>query len=193
MTGRLSPPLSRALALAILLALVAGLYYGVAAPLAADYAGDSAAIAQLRDALARYRRAADELPARRVRLAALERQRPAAEGFLQGKNDTLIAAQIQNRIKRLTDVADADLESTQVLPPQADGKLTRIAVRGRMAATIGGMLRVFHDLEAGSPLLFLDNVEMRVRPVSRWDRRARSAGEIIGVQFDVYGYINSGG
>ena len=193
MNGSLSPPVRRGLAVAILLVLVAALYFGVVQPLADSYLADRQKIAQLKDAVARYRRAAEELPARQAELAALARDPASAAGFLEGTNDTLMAAQIQNRIKSLSDSAKVDLRTSQVLPSAEEGKLKRIAVREQVTGTIGGILAVFHGLEAGAaPSLFLDNLSMRTRPVATRPNTP-AADAVIDVQFDVYGYTRGAG
>jgi hypothetical protein len=191
--GALSPPVQRGLAVAILIVLIAALYFGVVQPLADNYVADRQTIAQLNDALAKYRRAAAELPARQAQLAALTQDQTGAAGFLQGTNDTLMAAQIQNRIKSLSDAAKVDLRTSEVLPSAEEGKLKRIAVREQLTGSIGGILAVFHGLEAtGSPSLFLDNLSLRTRPVAA-RANAPAADEVIDVQFDVYGYTHGAG
>lgn len=188
----LSPPIRRALALAILIVLIAGLYFGIAQPLTDTYLSNRQRITQLQDAVAKYRNAARELPVRQAQLAALNRDESSAAGFLRGPSETLIAAEMQNRVKSLADAAKLDLRTSQVLPGEAEGKLKRIAVREQLGGTIGGILAVFHDIEAGaSPLLFIDNVTMRARPVAA---RANTPAteETIDVQFDVYGYAGTG-
>ena len=193
MNGALSPPVRRGLAVAILLVLVAALYFGVVQPLVDSYLADRQKIAQLKDAVARYRRAAEELPAREAELAALARDPASAAGFLQGTNDTLMATQIQNRIKSLSDAAKVDLRTSQVLPSAEEGKLKRIAVREQLTGTMGGILAVFHGLEsAAAPSLFLDNLSMRTRPVATRPN-APAADAVIDVQFDVYGYTRGAG
>ncbi len=193
MNGSLSPPVQRGLAVAILIVLIAVLYFGLVQPLADNYFADRQTVAQLKDAGAKYRRAAEELPARQAQLDALARDQASAAGFLQGPSDTLIAAQIQNRIKSLADAAKVDLRSSQVLPGAEEGKLKRIAVREQLTGTIGGILAVFHGLEApGSPSLFLDNISLRTR-LAATRANAPAADEIIEVQFDVYGYTHGSG
>ena len=193
MNASLSPPVRRGLAVAILIGLIAGIYFGVVQPLADNYLADRDTIAQLNDGIAKYRRAAEELPARQAQLAALSRDPASAAGFLQGTNDTLMATQIQNRIKSLSDGAKVDLRTSQVLPSANEGNLKRIAVREQLSGSIGGILAVFHDLEAaGAPSLFLDNVSMRTRPAAVRPN-APPAEEVIDVQFDVYGYTHGAG
>jgi general secretion pathway protein M len=187
----LSPPVSRALALAILIGVVGGLYYGIVRPIVDNYGATRASIEQLQDTLMRYQRAARDLAPRQAELAALKQRQSAQDGFLQGANDTLVAAQIQNRIKALADATKGELRSTQVLPSQDEGKLRRITVRGQMSTTLSGALRVFHGLESVSPLMFIDNVDMRARPAQLRDRSAAVNTDVIDLQFDVYGYTHA--
>jgi len=187
----LSPPLKRALAVAILIGLIGGIYYGVVRPLLDNYNDKRAAIEQMQDNLARYQRAARDLAPRQAELAALKQRQSAQDGFLQGANDTLVAAQIQNRIKSVADATKGELRSTQVLPSQDDGKLRRITVRGQMSTSLTGALRVFHGLESASPLLFIDNVDMRARPAQLRDRTAAVNTDVIDLTFDVYGYTHA--
>jgi hypothetical protein len=191
----MSPAVSRALAFTLLIALIGGLYYGIVSPLLDNYAGTKASIEQLQDTLTRYQRAARALAPRQAELAALKQRQSAQDGFLQGSNDTLVAAQIQNRIKALADANRGELRSTQVLPAQDEGKLRRITVRGQMSTTLPAALRVFYGLEAAYPLLFIDNVDLRARPTELRDRNSSNAtnSETIDLQFDVYGYTRAGG
>jgi hypothetical protein len=193
MTAPLSPPFQRALALAILGAIVAAIYFAVAQPLIDTYTADRATIAERREVLLRYQRAAQALPARQQELAAMKQTQANADGFLAGASDTLIAAQIQNRVKTLANAAKTELKSSQVLPAAPDGKLKRIAIRDQVSATTAGVLAIFHDLEAQSSSLFLDNVTLQVRPLSLRDRNSPGNGDTIDVQFDVYGYSHVSG
>ncbi len=193
MTPPLSPSFQRALAVAILVAIVAVIYAALVQPLIDTYAADNAEIAQRQEALLRYQRAAQGLPARQKELAALKQDQAKADGFLEGSSDTLIAAQIQNRVKTLANAAKIELKSSQVLPAALDGKLKRIAIRGQISATTTGLLSIFHDLEAQSPSLFLDNVTLQVQPLTVRDRNNPGNGDTIDVLFDVYGYSHVSG
>jgi general secretion pathway protein M len=184
-----SPPASRGVALAILVGLVGVIYFGIAAPLLEQYRRGGSEIEALKSALTRFERIADERTSRQAELAGLEHQRAAQEGFLQGPNETLIAAEIQNRIKTLATAAHGELTSTQILPSEADGKLKRISVREQMSITLPGLVSVVHALESATPFLFLDNVDIRPHPdLRRRDADPFEAG-IVDVRFDAYGFI----
>jgi general secretion pathway protein M len=186
MTPTLSPPLNRALALAILLGLLGAAWYGGAQPLLDGYQTTEDTVDQLRLALARYERAGSDTEQRKAELAALQQRGAAQDGFLQGSNEALIAAEVQNRIKTLAESAKAELRSTQILPPQEEGKFRRISVRAQMSMKLKAAQQVFHGLEASSPVLFLDNVNLRARPERR--REEVVDDPIIEIRFDVYGY-----
>lgn len=196
MNGKLSSGVSRAAALAILVALVAVLYLGIAMPIVDAYQSIGADTAQLHEQLQRYQRAGSDRAQRQAELAALAQRSSAADGFLQGANDTLVAVQLQNRIKSLAEAAHAELRSTQVLPAQDEGALRRISVRGQIATNIAGALQIFHGLEAQYPLLFIDNLDMRARQGNVREIRGRGGdtgeSDALDLQFDIYGYTQKG-
>jgi general secretion pathway protein M len=186
MSVTLPPPTSRALALLILLAAVAIVYLGVVAPLLDDYATTQQSTEDMRAAIERYQRVGGELVRRRAELAARQ-QRQTSEGFLQGTNEALVAAQIQNRLKALVESARGELRSTQVIPGQDEGKYRRVTLRAQMALDLAGAQRVFYGIETASPLLFIDNLDMRSRLGER--RRDRGEETTLDIRLDVYGYM----
>jgi general secretion pathway protein M len=191
MMGAVSQPLRRALALSILAALVFVVVSGIVAPVLEGYRSNRDSIDLMRAALARARVAPSDLPGLRAELAGLRQQATSASGgFLQGSNESVIAAQLQNRVKRVVEAARGELKSTQVLPSRDEGKFRRTAIRGQMTVSIPALQRTFYDLEATSPLLFIDNVDIRIRPATRQrDRNIPDA--LLDVRFDVFGYQRS--
>lgn len=188
MTMPLPPLASRALALLILLAMIAIAYLGVVQPIWDKAVATRQSIEDMQAAIERYRRVAAELPARRTLLAALRQQQAVSEGFLEGPNDALIAAQLQNRVKALVEAAHGELKSTQVLPVQEEGKYRRVTIRAQAALDLPGAQQVLYGVETASPLLFLDNVALRSRSSDR--RRDRVTEDpTLDVRFDVYGYL----
>ena len=186
--ANLSPPVSRALALALLLGVLAIGFFYVVQPIAHSRADQQEEIARLEDSLVRYQRVAEQRPSRGVELDKLKRRAATEDGLLRGANETLMAAAVQNRIKALVDASHGELQSMQILPPQADGRLRRITVRGQITMTIDAALHVFHDIEGGNePLLFLDNVGIRSHEETR-RRRERTENGMLDIHLDVYGY-----
>jgi len=186
------PPLARrSLALAILLLLVGIVYAATVQPLLEDYRDTTQSIEQMSALLQRYQRVADNLAPLQAELAGVQQRQGAKDGFFTGANDTLVAAQLQGKLRTAVEAARGELKSTQVLPPEDDGKMRRITVRGQMASTLGAVQRVIYELEASSsPYLFVDNLNLRVRAA---ERRAEVPDQdpILDVRFDVYGYLSS--
>ena len=193
---KLSPAVSRAAALAIFLALIAILYLGIAMPIVDAYQSIGANTVQLQDQLRRYQRAGNDRAQRQAELAALAQRSSAADGFLQGANDTLVAVEIQNRLKSLADTTHAELRSTQVLPVQDEGALRRISVRGQFATTIAGALRIFHGIRIAIPAS-LHRQSRYSRAPGQHSRDARPRqhtddSDALDLQFDIYGYTQRG-
>jgi hypothetical protein len=192
--NRLSPTLRRLLAVAILIFPLTALYLLVAAPLADDYAATTDRIARLTALRDGYRRLADRVGSERAQLQALKERQAGQNGFLVAPNATLLAADLQNRVKSLVDAARGELQSTEVLPVQdvEEGKFRRIAVRGRMILTVPAARQVLYGLEASAPLLFIDNLDLHAQAVEL--RRAWSPEDEmrLDVAFDVYGYARGG-
>jgi len=180
--------LRRALALSILAMLVLGTYSFAIAPVIDSYTSDREAAEQMQGALARYQRAARELPDLKARMDALRQRGPAQAGYLDGENETVAAAVLQERFKAVLQRHGGVLKSTQVLTGRDEGAARRIAVRGDLTATLGTLQRAVYELEAGSPLLFVDNLDIRavVRPRGGPDGDQEPQLE---VNFDLYGYM----
>jgi Type II secretion system (T2SS), protein M subtype b len=81
-------------------------------------------------------------------------------------------------LKTVTATVHADLRSTQTLPPRDEANARRIAVRGEVVADVAGLQTLFYLLESGSPMLFLDNVDIGGMTPPK-----------IMVRFDLYGYV----
>ena len=186
---RLPPLLGKALALAVPLGFLALIYAAAVSPVLDTYAISRDRVSELEAALARYDRSAREQAPRRAELAALKQRQEAQGGFLDGSNDTLLAAQLQNRIKALVGSGDGELVSAELLPVQEEGRIRRIAVRAEFSSSMAGVLHVFHGLESAYPFFFIDNVALRAEAPRRLSRAAYHPDGRIDVRFEAYGYV----
>ncbi len=183
-----SPRLSRAIALTILVALLVFAYSGLVQPLLDHYAETRGSLAQMQAALARARQTGSDLGELRAELARLKEVRASGTGTMQSPNESLAAAELQNRIKSSVEVARGELRSTQILPSREEGAFRRISIRGQIAVNLAALQRIFYEFESASPLLYLDNVDIRVRPARR-PNEATTDNPTLDVRFDLYGYI----
>jgi general secretion pathway protein M len=179
MTPTLSPLVSRALALALLFALVSLVLTSIVLPLLDAYRTAVASAQQLQNAIDHARTSGDNVAALRAEVAKRKGLEQSAPGYLRSSNEALAAAELQERLKTATATVHADLRSTQTLPPRDEANARRITVRGELAADVAALQTLFYVLESGSPMLFLDNVDI-----------GGTTPKIM-VRFDLYGYVRS--
>jgi len=184
----LSPKLSRALALTLLFALLWIIYSGVVGPLLDHYSAARSSRAQLENALARAKHTGHTLGELQAELAQLKERGMSGAGTIQSPNESLAAAELQNRIKSSVERAKGELRSTQILPSREEGVFQRISIRGQISGNLEALQRIFYEFEAASPLLFLDNIDIRVRPERR-PNEATNDNPVLDIRFDLYGYI----
>jgi general secretion pathway protein M len=184
---RLLPPwTSPVLAALILLGMIAVGYLGLVAPVLDQLDEADRLQVEYRQALEQGRAMGGRLTGLRAQLAGLKQDETAESGFLQGANESLAAAQLQNRIKAFVEASGGELRSTQVLPAHDEGKFRRIVVRGQMAASTVALQRIIYDIEAASPFLFLDNLDIRARSMPQ---DGTPDDIMLDVRFDLYGDV----
>lgn len=187
MSLSLSPIVSRLLALAILALLLFLLATGVVEPVLALYTDARRSEAQLGAVVARARPLAADLDALKAEFARLKARRQAAAGALRSPNESLAAAELQQRLKSSVDAVHGDLHSIQLLPARDEDKFRRVTLRARVSADLPNLQRLFYELESSNPLIFLDNVEVRV--VARQGIAGGAAAAPLEASFDLAGYI----
>jgi hypothetical protein len=183
---------SRLSALALSAGVVFGLYIFVAAPIVASYAETDAAVAQAAELLDRYRRVAAARPALQERLDALKSRQSEIGTYLGGETDALAGAKLQELVNATVAAGGGALRSVQILPAKADGGFRRIGVRVQMTATIAQVLHVLHGLDAGSTLLFVDNLEVSNRRARRRRKQQVEMDPTLLVRLDLFGYLTPG-
>jgi general secretion pathway protein M len=186
MNRALSPGISRALAIAILVAFVALIFSWVVAPLWDSYSEAHSETERLASALARANGAGPSLSALRAELAELNKGHGSTVGFLPAANESLAAAELQGKLKAAVDAVRGELRSVQTLPAKDEGPFRRVSISGQIAVTLPALQRVLYGLETATPLLFLDNVEIRARPVRAGHE---TEAPMLDVRFDVSAYM----
>jgi general secretion pathway protein M len=187
MNLQLSPAVRRFLALAIL-ALLLLLGASAVAWVADEYDAAQGRAQQLQAAIERRQQAEAKVEELQAELAALKQHQTSAVGFLQSPNESLAAAELQSRIKSSVEAAHGELRSTQILPGREEGGFRRVAIRGQIVVDMVALQRMFYELEASAPFLFLDNVEIRARANAR-GRSQQGENPQLDVRFDLSGYL----
>ena len=181
---------SRLAALALSAGVAFALYVFVVAPIVAGYAETDAAVAQATELLDRYRRVAAARPALQERLDALKSRQSEIGTYLGGETDALAGAELQELVNATVAKSGGGLRSVQILPVKDDGGFRRIGVRVQMTASIAQVLRVLHGLEAGSTLLFIDNLEVSNRRARRRRNQPVEMDPTLLVRLDLFGYLH---
>lgn len=182
----LSPGMRRLAAVALLAGAMLLLWTMIAAPALEAYAEARETAARLGAALARIEGGGEDVGALQKQLAELKRRRRSTAGLLEGANESIVAAQLQNRVKNIVEAAKGELKSAQILPGRDEGKFRRVTLRGQVQLGIPALQRVLYELEAATPYLFIEAVDVKARPLPR----ARAAQEpLLDMRFDISGYM----
>lgn len=184
----LSRPIRRLLAVALLLVLVLGVWSLVIAPLREYVAGTETDITRLQAALARGAASDQELAPLQAEVAALKQHHDDIGGFIQGTNESIAAAQLQTRVVAAAEAAGGELQSVQTLPLRDDGRYRRITVQAEMTTTLPIVQRIVYALEATTPYLFFDKLEINSR-LSTLDAAHAGQNPTLDLRFEVSGYM----
>jgi general secretion pathway protein M len=188
-----TPWISRLVALLLLLMVMAAAYAFVIDPLVIAYAETDDAIADTRAYLQHVERVGATRPALAKQMAEFERRHRSQGYYLRGGTDALAAAALQDRIKQVIDANGGTLRSSQPLPGMDEQGFRRVTVRVQMTATTESLFRTVYTLEAGTPLVFIENIGIQNRTVRRTklptDDSELAQEPILTVGFDLYGYL----
>lgn len=193
MNLNLSRPVRRIAAVGLLVVAILLLWRVVIAPLASGYAANRDTIARLQNALTRAGDQQQTLAGLARELQRLKKNPDTAAELLAGTNASIVAAQLQQRLRLLVDRSHGELRRAQVLPATDVGKFRRIAVRADVVLSLAGLQQVIYDLEAASPYLFVDNLDVK-RHQSEEDSDRRSEDgtapdQRLDVNLDLSGYM----
>jgi len=186
----MSQPLRRSLAVALVVAAVIVIAAGIVLPTIERYQALESGIADSETALQRFTQVAARLPALEAERASLRAALAAQDGFLKATSDTLIAAEMQARIKTVVDRAGGQLKSTQILPAREESGFRRITARVEVMGDADALERLWYEMESGIPFLFIDSFDVQARQVPRQDRTAPPV-TTLDARFDVTAYART--
>ncbi|MDH5556823.1 MAG: type II secretion system protein GspM [Alphaproteobacteria bacterium] len=193
MSRPLPPLVSRLLALLILAGICGLAWLGAVQPLLGLFTDYRDSVVLAEEQLPRLRRLAAMAPSLKAELARIERDPSARTRQLSGGSDALAAADLQNRLGRISAANGIVLRSTQILPAEEEEGFRRIGVRVALEGGVGALLKILHGLETAPTMLFIDNLEIRARSGGRVRRNPNAAvaetEEILLIRFDLAGYI----
>jgi Type II secretion system (T2SS), protein M subtype b len=168
---------SRALALGLMGLLVAVVWLGAVDSIRRRYDENDHAIADgigllagLKSVIVQGRQVGAERSA-----SDLERYRG---DFLAGPEDAIIVADLQTRLRSLITARNAELSSARALQPKSRDGLEYLGLALQIRAEMKSIQEVLHAIETGTPLLFVERVDLRLDERGAAAARARNAESV---------------
>lgn len=184
-----TPIIGRLAAVLLLFTATASLYTFLVEPIVSSSGKIDRQIEEARDQLARFERAAAMQPALAKRIRDFEEQQKSWGYFLTGSTDALAAADLQDQVKILILEKGGKLQSMQPMPGVDDQGLRRITLRVQIAGTTETLFDVLYALEAGDPVLFIDEIDIQKRGSIEASSDADRGDGRLTVAFDLSGYL----
>jgi general secretion pathway protein M len=184
-----SPLISRLAAVLLLITAILAAYTLLVDPIIVGYGDTNRDIEEARDQLARFERAAAMRPALVKQMKDFEAQRKSQGYFLTGSTDAVAAAGLQDQVHALVADKGGTLQSIQPMPGVEEQGLMRITLRVQMTGTTETLFDVLYALESGSPILFIDDLDIQNRNSVAAGTDADGEAGSLTVAFDLSGYL----
>ncbi len=193
-----SPDRGRFMAVALLVAALLLAYFGgVHWWFTARHVEIATEMADLRDQEVRFRRTAGERPQVEQRLAGVREFEAGNPAFLNETDFDSAAAGLTQRLKQSVGAHARDAQSCQVImnqysKPTEKELFERASIRVRLRCSLEEFAPILYDLESGSPMLFVDELQV-------WKQtgyRAPGSNQVtsyLDVQFTLSGYMRKPG
>ena len=151
---------ARAAAIALALLALAALYAALVHPLVTAHRALDARLASLQAELASLSRLAAGREEAERRLEAMKRNDAARRHYLAERTPSLAAAELQRLLRRAAEQGQGELVSTEV--PGGQRPEAEVMVRARVRGDTATLQRMLHALEAGPPILFVQDLSVDV-------------------------------
>jgi general secretion pathway protein M len=193
-----SPERGRFMAVALLIAALAIVYFGgVHWWFTARHVEIAGEMADLREQELRFRRTAGERATVEARLAEVRQFEAGNPAFLTEMDFDSAAAGLTQRLKQIVSEHARDAQSCQIIMnqysrPTEKELFERASIRVRLRCSLEEFAPILYDLESGSPMLFVD--ELQVWKQSGY--RAPGSNQVtsyLDVQFTLSGYMRKRG
>lgn len=112
--------------------------------------------------------------------------------FYAQETSSLVAAELQKRIKSIVQRAGGDITSTQVLPHKDRDELLQITVKVKLSGDMEMLRSLLYDIEVEKPLMSIE--EMSITPKTRgFSRRSKAKkkaqSDKVTVTLQIAGYM----
>lgn len=148
------------------------------------------------DQLLVYQRVARHSEEYQAKYQQLQRLQEKDRRYLQSDTESLATAELQRIVKQVISGNQGEILSTQVMRTTDEKGFQRVTIRLRMKSTLDDMVKIFHALESRKPYLFVENVTIRSRQISRRrlpsNKAIEEAMSQLDVDFQLSGYMRGG-
>ena len=107
--------------------------------------------------------------------------------FLAGVNDGVVGAELQTRLKGMTESTGARLRSIQALPVETRDQIKYLGMRLDIFGPLQAIERTIYAVESGTPYLFITAAV--VRPSTPISNQNMSQEPTIDARLDIYGAV----
>jgi general secretion pathway protein M len=159
--------------------LLAALGAFVLGPIRAGFAEGDAEIARQAETLARFQAIARHKP----EPASPDQAALAAGLILTGPNEGVAAANLQARLKIMSEAAGARLRSVQGLPGRTEGAQRMIGARLEIFGPLQAVHRAIHAVESARPALILTATTLKLSPAAA--RPGTAAEPVMEAQLEI--------
>jgi len=188
-----TPWISRLTAVLLLIVTITIAYVFLVEPVIAGYGRTDQEIEEIRVQLSHFQRLAAMRPALARQMEQSEAQQSSHGYYLSGGTDALAAAGLQDRVNALVERKGGSLRSIQPMPGTDEEGFRRITLRVQMTATVESLFEILYAIEAGKPVLFVENLDIQARVIRQRAAAADAEKELpaprLTVGFDLSGYM----
>lgn len=180
------------ISLGILSLVLSILFIGLVSPAMTEKNVRNERIANLQLQHTRYKSAKLELIQFEKQLEQLLRQyMDHKEDFLEEKQQTLAAADLQQYLKKVIQSHAGNLVSIQPINDTNQMPFPKVTIKVHMRGSINALQKTLYQLESSSPRLFIDNVIIQRRNPTARGKQLHN--DQLDIRFDVNGYIFDSG
>lgn len=195
MIARLARRQSRMLALLLFIVVLVLLLAATALPAIVVNNHYDVLIDEMGKQLATYQRVARHSEQYRSEYRQLQHLQQRDRRYLQSGSESLATAELQRIAKQIITGNQGEILSTQVMQTGEEQGFKRVKIRIRMKSRLEEMVKIFHALESQKPYLFLENISVRSRQMSRRrlpsNKAIEEAMSQLDIDFQLFGYMRA--
>jgi len=183
-----TPTNQRLLAVSLPILLLALAWFLLVSPVRSLSADNQQQIETLQQQLSRYQQVNASLATLEQQLAQQTDTLTESGLLLTGRTDALRSAQLQQHLSALIADVNGELEQVQTLEPGQHGPLNIVRVKASLKLSLPQLIDCLEQLQTGRPLLTVDDIQIRARPLQTLRGRGNTVVWPLTVSLQLTGY-----